>query len=93
MTSAEREVGLAQRLAKQLLPDALEGNAHIEASFERAVEATSKALVRLELVQHADEEQLREVAAEAFAAMARARTALLDHAQSVLALARAWSGE
>ncbi len=93
MTSADREVGMAQRLARELLPDAQLGSAHVEATYERAVEATSKALVRLELVQHADEAQLRDVAAEAFAAMAKARSALLDHAQAVLALARAWSGE
>lgn len=84
---------LVRGLAAKVLPDAKAQEAHVQATYERMLEATGKAMLGLDLLTQADPEQMHDVAIEAFAAMAHARSALIDHAQAVLTLARSWSGE
>jgi hypothetical protein len=84
---------LARQLAAKLLPDTRAQEAHVQATYERACEAIGRAVLRLELVAEAHDDELEDAAGVAYERMALARSALLDHLQACVSLARAWSGE
>lgn len=83
------DVELVRRLARKLLPDARLAEAHLQATYERGLEATSRALVRLELAGEVqDELELRAAMVELNEKRGAACAALLDHASACVNLAR-----
>ncbi len=86
------DLDLVTRLARKLLPDAKLAEAHVQATYDRALEACGRALVRLELAGEVrDEEELRAAMVELNIRRGRACAALLDHLTACANLARMWS--